>query len=432
MASSVLNPLRPKEGKETAMKRIILTISVCALCILTMLDQASAIGFRAPNQGNRAANLGGAFVGVGDDPSTVWYNPAGMTNLDGTQYQQGVFYTLIHTRVDLAAGGTASNKQMLGIGPMVYLTSNLKTERLRFGFGFNAPFGQRSDWGNTNPFRTAINRASLRLLNFNPSLAYQLTPTLSVGVGFNASIADVHQSRGLAPVGLFGGNDIFVFEGSGHGFGYNAGVMWKPRPEHTFGISYRSKMQIDFDGTATIVAPPGFVPATGKAHAGLNFPQIIMVGYSYRPNDKWLFAVGIDWTDWNQLNSLDLRSDLPPANVSVGLHWKSSFLYQFGVEHAFNEQWIARFGYVFSENSVPDATFNPVTPDSDRHVFNFGFTYRSKSKKFEFHALYQFTYGEERVVTGTSYATPPFPPTTANGTYKTTANTISLGVTRRF
>jgi long-chain fatty acid transport protein len=226
--------------------------------------------------------------------------------------------------------------------------------------------------------------------------------------------------------------DIFLFEGTGNGFGYNAGLMWKPRPKHTFGVSYRSRLQINFDGDVTLVAPPAFVPLTARAQAGVNFPQILMLGYSYRPNDKWLFAVAVDWTDWNQLNSLDLRSNLAPANVSVPLHWKSSFLYQFGAEHAFNEQWSARFGYVFSQNSVPDATFNPVTPDSDRHVFNFGVTYRSKSKRYDFNMLYQFTYGEPRVVTATSYSTPPFPPTTANGTYKTTANSISLSVTRRF
>ncbi len=72
-----------------------LTPSFLALMALLALASTShATGFRITAQGAKAMGMGGTFAGQADDPSAIYYNPAGITQIDGTQVQVGA--TIIH------------------------------------------------------------------------------------------------------------------------------------------------------------------------------------------------------------------------------------------------------------------------------------------------------------------------------------------------
>jgi long-chain fatty acid transport protein len=409
------------------MKKALVIIAV-GLSLFGITRHADALGFRTPQQGAKSAGMGGAFVATADDPAAIWYNPAGLTQLEGLHFYHGAYNTLIQTDVALASGATAKTKDRIASLPQLYLVSDLNTKKWRVGFGVNMPFGEKIEWGNNVQFRTAVTDAELRVLNFNPCVAYQITPNLSVGAGFDYYLSDTEQERGLAPFAFFGGVDKFRFEGNGGGAGYNFGALWRINDQHSLGLSYRSKIQVNYEGEVKLTAPPTFVPVTAPAEVGINFPQIIMVGYAFRPTPQLLLEVGVDWTGWEQLNSFDLRS--PLISNSSPLHWESSFIYEFGGEYKLNDAWAVRAGYIFSENSVPDATFSPVLPDSDRHVVTLGLGYVRKDWTFNF--AYQYAFTPDRVVTGTSFAFPPFPPTSANGSYNTDVHGLTFSASKKF
>jgi len=121
------------------------------------------------------------------------------------------------------------------------------------------------------------------------------------------------------------------------------------------------------------------VPASGSfptsfptlaASGTLKFPQFAVLGYSFRPTPDWIIETDIDWTDWDSLNTFSLkRSD--GSTVNVPFDWKRSFMYEVGVTRKLG-LYTLRAGYMYSENSVPSSTFNPVIPDSARNIISVG------------------------------------------------------------
>src|ERR1035438_1179990 len=50
-----------------------------------------ADGYRLPNQDPEAIARGNAFVATADNPSAIYYNPAGITQLDGQNIRAGLY-----------------------------------------------------------------------------------------------------------------------------------------------------------------------------------------------------------------------------------------------------------------------------------------------------------------------------------------------------
>jgi long-subunit fatty acid transport protein len=73
------------------MRRLILNCMIWSLIailsISLLFQEASFAG--TPVHGSKAAGMGTAFVGVADDPSAIMHNPAGLTQLKGTNMYGG-------------------------------------------------------------------------------------------------------------------------------------------------------------------------------------------------------------------------------------------------------------------------------------------------------------------------------------------------------
>ena len=70
---------------------MIKRILVLTICIAVLIFSANSfgIGFYNPDQAARAQGLADAFVAQADDPSALFYNPAGIVQLPGTQILGG-------------------------------------------------------------------------------------------------------------------------------------------------------------------------------------------------------------------------------------------------------------------------------------------------------------------------------------------------------
>ena len=143
---------------------------------------------------------------------------------------------------------------------------------------------------------------------------------------------------------------------------------------------------------------------------------------------NWNFEVNVDWTDWDSLNTVVVKQSPP---LQLPFNWRSSFFYEFGATYYFGDNYRVSAGYIYSENTVPDSSFNPVVPDSDRHIFSVGLgkTY----KRLRWDAAYQLAFGPTRTVSGSPFNTNPFTGAveSADGRYEfiSHALTVSLGYT---
>lgn len=386
-----------------------------------------SLGFRIVDQSAEGTARGEAFAATADDPSAVYYNPAGITQLSGTRALLGAYGISLKDRVELDTPGDHSkfsssnvNEQ---IAPTFYATWKPDNAPIALGLGLYVPYGFSIEYPDNTPIRTLARKGSIQYFTINPVIAWKICDQLSVAAGPTIDYGRAQLSRGVIAPG-----DEFQFKGDGVAYGFNAGIMWDPHPMHHFGVTYRSATRLDFSGHSTVdtdafnVATPFGpvkVPSSHSrvdADASFDFPQNVVVGYSFRPTPDWNFEFNLDWTDWDSLNTVTLHQS--SGDVLLPFNWKSSFMYEFGITKKFSHGFHASIGYIYSENSVPTESFNPQIPDSNRHIFSGGVgqTY----DHFNWMVAYQYSWGPTRHVDNG---------TLANGDYQFQGNavTISLG-----
>jgi long-chain fatty acid transport protein len=368
---------------------------------------ASATGFRLPDQDAFATARGEAFAATADNPSAIYYNPAGITQLEGANVRGGVYGLNLDLSYEGAGGRKFSSEKDLHAVPQFFFTYTPTNFPISFGLGAYAPFGLSSSWPDDSGFRTLGTDATLSYYTINPVLAWKVSDTLSFGAGarFNYSKIDLRQ-------GLFSPNqpvDEFRFKGDGWDIGYNIGVLWKAHEKLSFGVSFRSSTTVEFEGHTSghnDVAYPGLgIPQfgyTSDARAEVPFPLSVVAGVSFRPTEKWNLEFNADYNGWNRINTVVVEQSTTfpviPLNVPIVLNWEDSWYYEFGATRYFDNGWTVSAGYILNENSVPEANFTPLVPDQDRHFFSVGTGYTGAN--FNFDLAYQYGYGPGRDVTG--------------------------------
>jgi long-chain fatty acid transport protein len=157
---------------------------------------------------------------------------------------------------------------------------------------------------------------------------------------------------------------------------------------------------------------------TMEAEAGLTFPQNVVLGISYRPTPVWNIEFNIDWTDWDQVDTVNIDQLIP---ASLALNWESSIYYELGATRQLGENWYVSAGYIYNENSVPSDTYHPWVPDQNRHFACLGVGFKRGNLSFD--VAYQFGIGPERVVTGSPVSDAG---QSADGTYKYISNAFAV------
>ncbi len=378
-----------------------------------------AVGFRLPNQDPEAIARGNAFAATADNPSAIYYNPAGITQLEGHHLSLGTYF--ISTGVDYRsnAGETASTVSDFQAVPQIYYVFSPADSPLSFGMGVYAPYGLGIDYKSVTPFSTLAQEGEMLYASFNPVVAYQVSPVLSVAAGLTVNYSEVELKRhiGLNP------GDQFRFEGDGMATGFNLGLLWQPVPEWSFGLNYRSATRVNYEGKS-IAAPYSGQLST---EAAVDFPYFIVGGVSYRPNDCWNFEFNLDWTDWDSVNDTRFKGTFG-GDQTFAFRYQSGFMYNFGVTRELEGGYYLSAGYIYSENNVPNRTFSPLNPDSNLHLGSVGFGRRGE--RFSWSCGYHFAYNGGHVVSGNQAAS--LLGETADGEYRTLNHAVNLAVRYSF
>ncbi|MDF3056831.1 MAG: hypothetical protein K0R17_1046 [Rariglobus sp.] len=389
-----------------------LALSSLAFGALLAPSAALANGTRLPNQDAEATARGNAFVATADNPSAIYYNPAGLTQLSGLQVQGGSY--VISSRYDYipAGGSRVEAERDIAIIPQLYASYTPQNSRLSYGLGVYSPFGQATEWPDDSGFRTIATRNEIIFITIAPTLAWKVSDHLSIGAGLQVNQVEADLRRGLSPAP----GDEFRFEGDDTSFGYNLGIMWRLNDRHVFGLNYQSRSTSHFEGSVEL-SPFGL---SSSASVDLPFPDVITLGYSWRPTPDWNLEIAVDRTNWDLLNTTTLRSTL--VTTDIPFEWKASYYYLFGVTRHLPDGWRVSAGYCYSENSVPSSTFNPAVPDMSRHLASVGIgrTFGSLSCYF----TYQHGFKASRTVQGAPSSV-PFGES-PDGRYESTLDAISL------
>jgi long-chain fatty acid transport protein len=343
---------------------------------LAVISPAFGGGIEVPMQSGAAAGQADAFTAQADDASAIFYNPAGLTQLHGTNISAGAYLLQPEFHFDGVNGTSNQRMNLPSVLPHLYAESDFGFDRWRFGLGINNVFGINEDWGRTGVLSTLVNEAQLSVINLAPTAAYKIDDHLSVGMAFNVYYGDLLLTKNVVVAAPPVPDAQFHYRGDAYAFGVTPSVMWKINDRNSFGAYYRSPFSLDFDGHASLAVPGPALIGPSRTKASLSFPQSVGFGYAYRPIQPLKLEADVIWTDWHAVKQLTFVSSDPHFNgQTLPAHWDSGFTYRVGAEYQLCEDWKLRAGYAYSENAVPTATFSPIVPDSNYHLFALGIGY---------------------------------------------------------
>jgi long-chain fatty acid transport protein len=407
-----------------------------------------ANGLRLVSQDGFASARGEAFVATADNPSAIYYNPAGITQLQGGNVRGGIYGIYFDPSYRppanaLNAGNRYHIKNEYAAAPSFFYAYTPGMCPLSFGCGIYAPYGGSVSWPQDTGFRAVALSSSLQYVTLNPVAALKLSPTLSIGAGAMVNYGNLKLEQGLRRFKNAALPDDFRFAGEGWCAGYNLGLLWKPHEQIALGATFRSTTTMTFSGHTEFERLVQIPETRLGAQADFHFPLTAVFGISYRPTPEWNLEFDADYTDWNSFGTTTIHQAAPtsgwpsylnqwPRNIPVNLNWQPSWMYEFGVTRYSDNGWHASAGYVFNENSVPDRYYLPTTADLNRHFFSIGVGH--KGKRFDFDIAYQFGYGPERKVSGSVPPSQPVPTVDglADGTYEFTSHAVLLTVGMHF
>lgn len=365
--------------------RLLLTASLACLVTVSALGS----GFLIPEQGAKASAMSGAFVATADDPSAIFYNPAGIAQQREMAFFSGT--TLINFTNEfvgdpaspVAAGVEAKYNRHLFNIPNAYGVIPIG-DNITVGIGVFAAFGLRTDWQKPFPGRYISQDADLKTTSVQPTIAWQTSDgRFAVGAGIEYRRARVILNANRLALNPFNGRIVDIANTRlksdyGDDIGYSIGVLFKPNERFRFGAAYRSDMDIDLEGEAEITQIPtgnaqfdAFVrtqlPPSQPINTVFPFPAIAQVGVAFKPAETWDVEVDIMHTQWSAFDALAVNFETTPAASFVReQEWEDSSSLRIGVNHKATEMWDVRFGAVLDENPQPTKHVSPLLPDADR------------------------------------------------------------------
>lgn len=402
---------------------------------------AQAAGFALVQQGTAAMAQGNAFVAEANDPSAVFYNPAGLNQLTRPEIYLATIINSPDREYHAPGGGFSQTNHRLYHAAATYAVWPVH-ERVALGVGVFAPFGLGTAWHPQWPGRYITTLSRLKTYNLNPAISVKLTPTFSAALGFNALYAQAELKRAL-PLALGGfilPDGEAAFEGDATGVGFNAGLLYEPWRGIKLGAAYRSKVELKFKGdlALTLPRPLPAVPRIGGT-ARLDLPPSLTVGVSISRFQPWTVNFDATWTGWStydrlqiNLNEPILTNGVPTRSLISRKDWHDAWAFRFGVNCRVKDNMTVRAGYIYDLTPVPDETFDPQVPDNNRHIFTLGGDLTIS--RFTLGLAYNYIYTESREKKNLlAINDRPLPPAfQANGTYKSDVHSLGLSLSAKF
>ncbi len=311
--------------------------------------------FNFSTPGARSLALGGAFLGLADDATAAYANPAGLAQLPASEAsvevrswrfesrfaagghtpETGVTGIGIDTVGGLRKGRVASETAALSFLSTVYAGGRWAVALYRHqladyeaAIDSQGPFvGGRNNTSRTQPVRSSLD---LEIWHVGVAGSWRLTDRLFLGASVSSYdfalasrterfsrteptgdlLRDGLTGAFYGPADFLPGNvsNIQTQEGEDRDWGVNLGILWKVSGKWSVGAVYRQGP--DFPFRAEVVdGPRGLEPGQVQRDLGgpglFHVPDVLGLGVAWRLSDELTLAF-----DWDHVQYGDLTDDL--------------------------------------------------------------------------------------------------------------------------
>lgn len=350
--------------------------SVCFLVMALILAAQAGYGagFGIYEGSARGNALGGTTVARDADPSAIYFNPAGITQLEGLQMEAGATFIMPSTEVKTTSPfgiQTTEAEDNVYIPPHVYGTYQMN-DSVWLGVGIYSRFGLGTEFDEDWPGRYNSYKAIIQSLNFNPDIALKVGDQLSVAAGVSAVWFDMDLAQKLPDPAGAGPDMDLELTGDSIGYGFNLGLRYQATEQMALGVGYQSEVDQDVEGEADLQI------AKTDASGDVTLPQMVFAGVAFAPTEKLSVEVGTTFTGWSSYDELKIDFENPMLlgpSATIPKDWDDVWRYQAGVEYMLNDQWVLRAGYVYDEEPIPNDTVDYLVPGNDRQLYSIGCGY---------------------------------------------------------
>ena len=406
---------------------------IIALLGGTLLSaSAMAGGFQINLASQRQIGMGHTGTGIYTGTSSIFFNPGAMSYLRENGVTVGVsgIVSKIAYRAPEPGGAEALTDSPVGTPFQLYAVYGIN-DKLKAGLGVYTPFGSSVVWGDAWSGRFGLNELSLTAVFIQPTLSYQLTDKLGVGVGFVYSVGGVNLQRSIPVQNQQGKYGKAELDGNASGLGFNAGVFFQPTEKFSVGLSYRSRVDMKVEGgDATFTVAPsisGRFPEGTQFDAELPLPSTLSLGIGYMPTEALTVAVDISRVGWSAYERLrfDYSKTVNGADFTENArNYEDAYIYRVGAEYRVSEGLALRAGAYLDKTPVQDGYLTPETPDADSRGLSVGVGY-AVTDNISLDASFLYINKKERTDTGAASGG-------ISGTYKAVAYIPGLAVNFTF
>ncbi|NOR45131.1 MAG: hypothetical protein GQ534_06040 [Candidatus Delongbacteria bacterium] len=406
---------------------------IIAMTMITL--SAFANGLSMNSIGAKALGMGGAFVGLADDATAIYWNPAGMAdqNTNVMLFGTDIIPTATYAYENIPFGidiDTATDG-----GAFDYFSPNLagvyNADKFSYGFGAYFASGLGTQWNGedltalSGPAGTEFEWGSmLAVVNMSPAVSYKVTENFSVGASIHYcyGMMELQMAKDMvvAATGLPGEDGMVEtqidMDLSGTGFGGTIGLMYTNLLDNKLdlGLTYKMPIKMALEGTVQVGSD-----ATANPNRELDMsmeirrPMWIAFGTAFRPNDKFVITADIQYSNWEDIDEfvaevddmvIDMLGNTADVEMPMEMLWEDAIQYRLGMEYKVNEDMSVLLGYYYDPAPAPDETVNILFPSSTNNAITGGMTYAVNNYKFDLGLEYLL--GAEREIDASGHNMP--------------------------
>lgn len=349
-------------------------------------------GYKIPEQSLNSMALGAAYVAHTTGADASYFNPANMAFMGEKQYVEGAV-TLAHLPANVyTLGGPYSGEsetENILIPNFHYVSAPMGD--FRWGVSLTAPGGLTKRW-ETSFQKASAEEFTLKVLELNPTVSYKVMENLSIGGGLRLIYSEgvvKSDASGVYPVGAEAFAPKRDMEGDTIEFGYNLAIAYKPTSDINIAATYRSNIDLDQEGTATLnyghTSGPlagTIVSYSGDATVSVPLPAALNLAISKTWNNTFSLEFNYERTYWSSYETLEFgyNSTVDPAlkavfGTPIAKNWEDTNTFRLGATVELDKITMM-MGFAIDETPVPVEHIGFELPDSDAKVFSMGFRYQ--------------------------------------------------------
>jgi long-chain fatty acid transport protein len=420
-------------------------LSALALGLSLLAGNACAGGiliYEAGQEGNGLANAGAAALAT--DPSVLMSNPAGLTELAGTQISANAQVILgdltfsrdSHNQFNGNEGGNA----LQYLPGASFFISHQIDERSAIGFGMYGNFGLALDYDDDWAGRYFNQEAAIIGVSFQPTLAHKFTDDLSIGIGPRIMYA-YYRNETAINNNLLGLRDSpdgqLEYKDTDVGAGINFGLLYRLSERTRIGLAYTSKIDLEFKDSPSVrkVDNPIINAALRRLDVDsleldMSVPQTVLLSIAHDLDPQWKLLGSLGWQDWSEFGDIGVEVDANAADVSrtADRQYKDTWHASLGAQYQATSKLRWSMGVGYDSSAVDDKDRTVDNPMGEAWRLATGVNYKV-DEGLDLHAAYTLVWMGDMDVEQTKSRSGE----TLSGSYRNSAlHIIGGGATWRF